>query len=66
MSRKAIIMAAGHRRRSTMPAKPKTKRRRPSGVAVTMTKGGSIRMRSFGPNGPDQHRNNEPRRKRAA
>jgi hypothetical protein len=36
-----------------MPAKKTTKKPRPSGVRVTMTKDGSFRMKAFGPNAPD-------------
>ena len=40
-----------------MPAKKTTKKtikkQRPSGVKVTMTKGGGFRMRAFGPDAPD-------------
>lgn len=35
-----------------MPAKTKTKKTRPSGVTVTMTKNG-FRLRAHGPNAPD-------------
>jgi DnaJ-class molecular chaperone len=36
-----------------MPTKKTTKKPRPSGVMVTMTKGGGFRMKAFGPNAPD-------------
>jgi len=36
-----------------MPAKPKTKKPRPSGVTVTQTRSGRIRMKAYGPNAPD-------------
>jgi len=36
-----------------MPVKKTTKKHRPSGVKVTMTKGGGFRMKTFGPNAPD-------------
>jgi hypothetical protein len=38
---------------SKTPGKTLAKRPRPSGVAVTLTKGGGFRLRAFGPNAPD-------------